>query len=234
MRLDKLLAHAGYGTRKEVKQLIRKKMIQVNGEIVKKDDIKVDEKTDEIYVGDELVQYEQYVYYMLNKPQGVISATVDNKLSTVMDLFDEFVPMDAFPVGRLDIDTEGLLLISNDGDLAHQLLSPKKHVDKVYHVECQNEISDQDIKQLCQGVSIGEGELVSASHVSRVSENCIELTIHEGKFHQVKRMLHAVDNEVIYLKRLRMGSLILDESLQPGEYRRLSDEEIEALKEGQK
>lgn len=234
MRLDKLLAHAGYGTRKEVKQLIRKKMIQVNGEIVKKDDIKVDEKTDEIYVGDELVQYEQYVYFMLNKPQGVISATVDQKLSTVMDLFDEFVPMDAFPVGRLDIDTEGLLLISNDGDLAHQLLSPKKHVDKVYHVECQKEISDEKIKQLCLGVSIGEGELVCASDVIRVDDKIIELTIHEGKFHQVKRMLHAVDNEVVYLKRLRMGSLILDESLQPGEYRRLTDEEINELKAGQK
>lgn len=229
MRLDKYLAHAGYGTRKEVKLLIRKKRVFVNDSMVSKDDIHIDEIRDCVKVDDEVVCYQKYVYYMMNKPQGVISATSDERNQTVMDLFEEFVPLDAFPVGRLDIDTVGLLLISNDGALAHDLLAPKKHVDKVYQVCCAAPVSKEAIAALEAGITIDQDEVCAPASVEIVSETEILLTIHEGKFHQVKRMMQAVDNEVVALKRLSMGSLVLDESLLEGEYRPLSDSEIQQL-----
>lgn len=230
IRLDKFLAHAGLGTRKEVKQLIRSKRIKVNDQLVRNDDLKIDEQKDVVMLDDEPVNYEQTIYMMLNKPAGVISATYDEKQATVMDCFDEFIPLDAFPVGRLDIDTEGLLLITNDGALAHELLAPKKHVDKVYYVKLKESITDEGIKALEAGIQINEEECCAPASVNKISEKEIELTIHEGKFHQVKRMMHAIDNEVLYLKRLRMGSLQLDEALKCGEYRPLTKEEINGLK----
>lgn len=230
IRLDKFLAHAGLGTRKEVKQLIRSKRIKVNDQLVRNDDLKINEHQDVVMLDDEPISYEQTIYMMLNKPAGVISATFDEKQATVMDCFDEFIPLDAFPVGRLDIDTEGLLLITNDGALAHELLAPKKHVDKVYYVKLKEMITDEGIKALEAGIQINDEECCAPASVKQLSDTEIELTIHEGKFHQVKRMMHAIDNEVLYLKRLRMGSLKLDETLKCGEYRPLTNEEIDALK----
>lgn len=170
---------------------------------------------------------------MLNKPGGVVSATEDKREKTVLDLIQEKKRKDLFPVGRLDKDTEGLLLITNDGPLAHELLSPKKHVDKTYFVKAGKPLSDEDVRMLETGVDIGEEKQTLPGKVSRLSPERTSfcLTIREGKFHQIKRMLQAVDNEVLYLKRLSMGSLVLDEGLDPGEYRPLTQEEIERLKE---
>lgn len=228
MRLDKFLAHAGIGTRKEVKELIRKKRVSVNGVIQKKDDVKIDELKDEVCLDGEVIRYQQFVYYMLNKPQGVVSATVDSQYKTVLECFDCYLPDDVFPVGRLDIDTEGLLLISNDGQLAHRLLSLKYHVDKTYYVKCENKITDDMVKGLSQTIELKD-EVYQPGVVEVISEDELYLTIQEGKFHQVKRMLHYVGNEVIFLKRVSFGPLTLDESLLPGEYRELSEEEIERL-----
>ena len=228
MRLDKFLAHAGIGTRKEVKELIRKKRVSVNGVIQKKDDVKIDELKDEVCVDGEVIRYQQFVYYMLNKPQGVVSATVDSQYKTVLECFDCYLPDDVFPVGRLDIDTEGLLLISNDGQLAHRLLSLKYHVDKTYYVKCEKEITDEMVKGLSQRIELKE-EVYQPGVVEVISKDELYLTIQEGKFHQVKRMLHHVGNEVVFLKRVSFGPLKLDESLLPGEYRELSEEEIERL-----
>lgn len=228
MRLDKFLAHAGIGTRKEVKELIRKKRVSVNGVIQKKDDVKIDELKDEVCLDGEVIRYQQFVYYMLNKPQGVVSATVDSQYKTVLECFDCYLPDDVFPVGRLDIDTEGLLLISNDGQLAHRLLSLKYHVDKTYYVKCENKITDDMVKGLSQTIELKD-EVYQPGVVEVISEDELYLTIQEGKFHQVKRMLHHVGNEVIFLKRVSFGPLTLDESLLPGEYRELSEEEIERL-----
>ncbi len=228
MRLDKYLAKANLGSRKQVKELIRKKKIQVNGVIVQKDDIKIDEYHDEIRFNDEVIVYQQYVYYMLNKPQGVVSATYDENCKTVMECFDEFLGDDVFPVGRLDKDTEGLLLVSNDGQLAHHLLSLKNHVDKTYYVLCKNKIDDGMVEGLQKQIVLQDAVFQPAK-VEVLSDYELHLTIQEGKFHQIKRMLHHVGNEVVYLKRIRFGSLVLDENLQPGEYRMLSEDEIRKL-----
>ena len=169
-------------------------------------------------------------YYMLNKPQGVVSATMDNHDKTVLDLLKDAPGKDLFPVGRLDKDTEGLLLITNDGELSHNLLSPKKHVDKTYLVETRELVTSEMVQRLEQGVDIGEEKLTLPAKVKILEDKKIELTITEGKFHQVKRMLKAVENEVVYLKRLTMGSLVLDEKLALGEYRCLTEEEVSKLK----
>ena len=169
------------------------------------------------------------MYYMLNKPQGVVSATQDNTCKTVLDILDVDCKKDLFPVGRLDKDTEGLLLITNDGELAHKLLSPKKHVDKTYLVGIARKLSTEDIEKLELGVDIGEKHLTQPAKVEVISDTEIKLTIHEGKFHQVKRMLKAVDNEVLTLKRVSFGGLKLDETLKTGEYRELTEQEIEIL-----
>ena len=179
------------------------------------------------------IAYEKMVYYMLNKPQGVVSATEDRRDRTVLELIQEKKRKDLFPVGRLDKDTEGLLLITNDGELAHNLLAPKKHVDKKYFVRLKNALSEENRKHLEEGVDIGEDKLTMPSQVFLLNEekNEVEIIIREGKFHQIKRMFHAVGNEVVFLKRLSMGSLVLDENLLPGEYRLLTPEEIVRLKE---
>lgn len=232
IRLDKYLADMGKGTRSEVKKAIGKGLVRVNNEIVKKPETKLDTDSDHVLFDGVLVGYAQYEYYMLNKPAGVISATEDKREKTVIDLITEKKRKDLFPVGRLDRDTEGLLLISNDGELAHRLLSPSKHVDKVYYAKIDGKITIEDVEAFQQGVDIGEEKLTRPAKLRILksgTQSEIELTICEGKFHQVKRMFQAVGKEVVYLKRLQMGTLILDESLKPGEYRELTEQEIADL-----
>lgn len=230
MRLDKFLTVMNVGSRSQVKELLKKGRITVNGQIVKTADLKIDENTDEICFDGNKLFFQEFEYFMLNKPQGVVSATKDNFDQTVLDLLKGHIQKDSFPVGRLDKDTEGLLLITNDGELAHLLLSPKRHVDKTYYVKAKELISKVDCEKLEQGVNIGEEERTMPAKVEILSDKEILLTIHEGKFHQVKRMLNAVENEVVFLKRMTFGSLRLDENLAPGEFRKLTEEEIEELK----
>ena len=232
MRLDKYLADMGIGTRTEVKKMVRQGRIIVDGTVVKSPDVKIDLDKNQVTCDGKPVSYEEFEYYMLNKPAGVVSATTDARDKTVLDLIDTKKRKDLFPVGRLDKDTEGLLLITNDGELAHRLLAPKKHVDKVYYAKVEGVVTEEDIKAFAEGVSIGGGEMAKpAELVILVSDEIseIELTIQEGKFHQVKRMFEAVGKKVVYLKRLSMGSLVLDESLALGEYRKLTKEELESV-----
>ena len=232
MRLDKFLVSMEIGSRSQVKDFVKKGWITVNDQVPKSSDVKINEDVDVITYKGEILRYQQFTYYMLHKPQGVVTATQDNHDKTVMDLLDPTIrKKDFFPVGRLDKDTEGLLLITNDGELAHKLLSPKKHVDKTYLVHLAENISDEAIEKLMTGVDIGEDKPTLPAKAEKLDDRKITLTIHEGKFHQVKRMLKAVDNEVIYLKRLTFGALSLDESLEKGQYRILSDEEIQSLRE---
>ncbi len=234
MRLDKYLADMGVGTRSEVKERIRKSHVLVNGQVVRAAETKVDTENDEICCDGEIVGYIHFEYYMLNKPAGVISATDDKKTETVIDLITSKQRRDLFPVGRLDKDTEGLLMITNDGALAHQLLSPKKHVPKVYYARVAGVVTPEDVQAFACGLKVDEeltampARLTILSNASPISE--ITLEIHEGKFHQVKRMFEAVGKEVVYLKRLSMGPLALDASLAPGEYRALSKDELSMLK----
>ena len=229
IRLDKLLCHSGYGTRKEVKKLIRSKLVTVNHILAKSDDMKVDEVNDWIEVDGERVIYSEFVYYMLNKPQGVVSSTEEGPTKTVLDLLD--IPyQNCFPVGRLDKDTEGFLLITNDGALAHQLLAPRHHVDKVYEVHLSNPLSSKHIKMLEEGIMIDGNELCKPAKVQVINDRLIHLTITEGKFHQVKRIMIACDSEVTFLKRLSMGPLSLDPNLKTADYRPLTEEEIQLLK----
>lgn len=235
MRLDKYLAEMGVGTRQEVKKQIRQGKAAVNGTVVKAADTKIDETSDEVTICGRNISYVSYEYYMLNKPAGVVSATEDRRDTTVIDLIKEKKRKDLFPVGRLDKDTEGLLLITNDGDLAHRLLAPKKHVDKVYYAKIDGMVTEEDVKRFAEGIDIGaeEEEMTRPAKLDimkSAEESEIRLTIHEGKFHQVKRMFLAVGKEVTYLKRERMGSLCLDENLKPGEYRLLTEEEIENVR----
>lgn len=235
MRLDKYLAEMGVGTRQEVKKQIRQGKAAVNGTVVKAADTKIDETSDEVTISGRNISYVSYEYYMLNKPAGVVSATEDRRDTTVIDLIKEKKRKDLFPVGRLDKDTEGLLLITNDGDLAHRLLAPKKHVDKVYYAKIDGMVTEEDVKRFAEGIDIGaeEEEMTRPAKLDimrSAEESEIRLTIHEGKFHQVKRMFLAVGKEVTYLKRERMGTLCLDENLKPGEYRLLTEEEIENVR----
>ncbi|WP_156299525.1 pseudouridine synthase [Streptobacillus canis] len=229
MRLDKFLANSGIGTRKEVKDIIKFKRIKVNDIVAKTTDMRIDEINDLIKFDDKIISYTKFRYVMLNKPKGFISATEDTKQKTVLDLITDFKTYKLFPVGRLDIDTEGLLLLTNDGNLAHNLLSPKKHVDKKYYVELLKPISKSEIENIEQGIDIGEDIITKPSKIDVIDDMKVYITITEGKFHQVKRMFKAVNNEVIYLKRVSMGSLKLDETLRLGEYRELTDEELRGL-----
>lgn len=232
MRLDKYLADMGIGTRSEVKKLIRQGKVTIDGRQTKAPEEKIDGKGQRVCVDGTPVVYETFEYYMLNKPAGVISSTYDKEQKTVLDLIESRKRKDLFPVGRLDKDTEGLLLITNDGNLSHRLLSPKKHVDKLYYAKVEGVVTEEDVMRFSDGLDIGEGEHTKPAKLmilvsDEISE--IELTIQEGKFHQVKRMFEAVGKRVIYLKRLSMGSLQLDETLALGEYRPLSKKELEEL-----
>lgn len=233
MRLDKLLANMGYGTRKEVKQLLKQKGVTVDGEVVRDSSLHVNPDLQEISVFGEKVEYVEFIYLMMNKPPGVVSATEDNVDRTVIDLLDPLAQhFKPFPVGRLDKDTEGLLLITNDGQLAHNLLSPKKHVPKTYYAKIEGEVTQLDIEAFSRGVELDDGYMTKPGELIILSSGPnseIELTIQEGKFHQVKRMFESVGKKVTYLKRLSMGSLKLDEQLDLGDYRELTDEELNGL-----
>jgi len=233
MRLDKYLCEMGVGTRSQVKQQIRKGLITIDGVVALRPEEKI-ELTQNICVNGCRISYVGKEYYMLYKPAGCVSATEDKQCTTVMDLLKDKKRKDLFPVGRLDKDTEGLLLITNDGELAHFLLSPKRHVDKTYYARITGEVTPEHIQQFEEGLEIGEKKptLPAKLRVLRSgTESEITVTIREGKFHQIKRMFAAVGCEVLYLKRLSMGSLRLDESLKPGEYRSLTETELQLLKE---
>lgn len=230
MRLDKFLCEAGAGTRSEVKQLIKKGAVTVNGEVEKAADRKVKEE-DHVTLYGRALSYQRFRYYLLHKPSGVITATEDSRERTVMELLQGIDTKSLFPVGRLDKDTEGLLLLTNDGALAHRLLSPRKHVDKTYFVRTKLPLSEEAAERLAEGVDIGDEKLTMPAIVKRLGDTELELTIREGRFHQVKRMLSAVDNEVVYLKRLSMGTLRLPADLTPGAYRALTEEELRQLQE---
>src|SRR5699024_1281937 len=226
MRLDKFLANMGYGSRKDVKGLVKKKHVTVNGKLIKKADIKIDPFQDVVFCMGEQVEYKEYIYIMLHKPQGVISATEDTSQKTVIDLLkgkDKI--LNPFPVGRLDIDTEGLLLLTNDGQLAHELLSPQKEVNKTYIVEVQKNQTSENVQKVLDGVTLEDGYQAKPAKLQILDERQAKITITEGKFHQVKRMFKAVGNKVIYLKRLSMGSLQLDEQGKKGNYRELTEDE---------
>lgn len=235
IRLDKYLADMGVGSRQEVKQQIRKGTVSVDGQIIKTPETKVDPQRQSVCVHGEPVGYAAYEYFMLNKPAGVISAVQDKKDTTVVDIIESKKRKDLFPVGRLDKDTEGLLLVTNDGALAHRLLSPKKHVDKVYYARIKGCVTEETIRVFKEGVNIGtevKAEWTKPAALEIIESapfSVVRITIQEGKFHQVKRMFQAVEMEVLYLKRERMGSLHLDERLTPGEYRELTQEELELL-----
>ncbi|MDY6323497.1 MAG: pseudouridine synthase [Catonella sp.] len=235
IRLDKYLADMGVGTRKEVGRMIRNQAVSVNDVVVRDSAYKVDINADKIIVAGNELGYQSFYYYMLNKPAGCITSTEKGPTPTVMDVlrtaglecprFDELSP-----VGRLDIDTEGLLLITNDGALNHDLLSPAKHVKKTYYVETSEKIKDSDIKKFNDGMDLGDF-VAKPADLTIIDDTHALVTISEGKFHQIKRMFNKCENEVVYLKRISMACLKLDESLETGDFRELTDEEIKALKE---
>lgn len=225
MRLDKFIADGAALTRSEARKAIKAGLVKVSDTIIKDIAFQTDENA-KVTLDDKKIEYKRFVYIMLNKPAGYISATEDKKQNTVLDLLDpSYVRYKLFPAGRLDIDTEGFLLLTNDGELAHNILSPSKKFGKTYFVRLEKEVSDEDICRLEYGVDIGEC-VTKPAKAERISGNEINLTITEGKFHQIKRMANAIDNSVIYLKRLAYGKIFLDKSLKKGEYRHLTDEEI--------
>lgn len=234
MRLDKVLSNFGFGSRSEIKKLAREGLIRVDGSIIKDASIHVDPENNRIEVGGTFLNYRRFIYIVMNKPAGVISATADNKHKTVIDLLpEEFTCFDLFPAGRLDIDTEGMLLLTNDGQMAHELLSPRKHVDKRYYALIEGVVTDEDIKRFVEGVVLDDGYKTMPAELEIIKSGThseIELTLHEGKFHQVKRMFEAIGKKVVYLKRIRIGGLQLDDTLRPGECRELTSEEVTLLK----
>jgi 16S rRNA pseudouridine516 synthase len=268
MRLDKMLGNLGYGSRSEIKILIRQGAVTVNGKTVKDHGLQIKPSEDEVVLDGETIQYRDTVYVLLHKPAGVVSATEDSRDRTVIDLIDpELTVLSPFPVGRLDKDTEGLLLITNDGKLSHELLSPRKHVPKTYRALVAGEVGEEDAEKFGQGVPLDDGyvtlpaelavlarmirggtpsadeselalEMAEADNLAadmdEVAEgealSWIELTIHEGKFHQVKRMFEAVGKKVLYLRRVSMGPLRLDKALAPGQWRELTEDEVDSLR----
>ena len=237
MRLDKYLVACAVGSRTEVKNFLKAGRVMVNGKKEKSAKLQINEETDEICFDGQKLEYEEFVYYMMNKPQGVISATEDSKHKTVLDLLDDLArSKEVFPVGRLDIDTHGLLFLTNDGQLAHTLLSPKRHVDKTYLAQVGGIMTQEDVETFAQGIPLKDFtcqpaklELVSVD--AEKNQSLVRVTIAEGKFHQVKRMVAYCGKEVVDLQRLTMGTLTLDENLKRGEWRRLTTEELESLLE---
>jgi len=235
-RIDKILSNLGHGTRKEVKALLKKGKVEIDGVIVSDSATKVDPDKAIIKVSGEEINYRKFIYLIMNKPAGVVSATVDNHDETVIDLLDQqYHSFKPFPIGRLDKDTVGLLLITNDGELNHKLIAPKNHVDKVYYAEINKFIDAKDITTFKNGVVIDDGYkcMPAILEVLKANENGSEVmvTIQEGKFHQVKRMFESVDKKVVFLRRISFGPLKLDENLSEGQYRELSEDEINLLKQ---
>jgi len=220
----------GVGSRKEVKAILKEKRVTVNNKMVRNGNTQINPENDIVQLDGNEITYQKYAYLMLHKPAGVLSATRDDRQRTVLDLIgSDYAHYPLFPVGRLDKDTEGLLLITNDGDLAHQLLSPKKNVEKTYYAKIQGKVTDKDVAEFKDGIDIGEGIITKPADLTILTSRAIseiELTVTEGKFHQVKRMFEAVGKKVIYLNRIRMGEIILDPRLRKGKYRPLTEEEL--------
>jgi len=235
-RLDKVLSNLGFGSRKEIKGIVKKKLVEVDGVIASDSSMQVDPEKSEIKVDGEVVKYRKYIYLMMNKPDGVVSATFDNYDETVVDLLEvDYQVFNPFPVGRLDKDTVGLLLLTNDGELNHRLISPKYHVDKVYYAQINKPVDEEDIKAFENGIVLDDGYecMPGKLEILKSDEDGAEVlvTIQEGKFHQVKRMFQSRDKTVVYLRRISFGSLKLDESLEEGQYRELTEEELSYLKQ---
>lgn len=235
MRVDKLLSNVGVASRAELKKYCKQGLISVNGKVINNPGIQVDSENDEVIFNGEKIVYREFIYIMLNKPDGYISATFDKHDPIVLDLIDSsYLVFEPFPVGRLDKDTEGLLVLTNDGQLSHRVLSPKKHVPKTYYAKIQGKVTEEDILAFEKGVILDDGYETMPSQLKILKSDDIseiELTIHEGKFHQVKRMFESVDKKVVYLKRISMGKLKLDESLELGGYRELTEEEVKLIEE---
>ncbi|MBR2726365.1 MAG: rRNA pseudouridine synthase [Solobacterium sp.] len=229
MRLDKYLRDCGYGTRSEIRLMVRNGRVSVNASIVNDPAAIIDEAADSVLVDGQELVYTQYVWFMLNKPAGYITAN-KGKVPTVMDLVPEPY-LNLYPVGRLDKDTEGLLLITNDGMLGHSLLSPRKHVEKEYYVELKHEVSEADAARIAEGLTGENGIVYAPAECRDIAGNTCRIILHEGKYHEIKRIFMILDNTVTYLRRIRMKNLVLDEALKPGEYRRLTQEEIKGLYE---
>ncbi|MBE6671472.1 MAG: rRNA pseudouridine synthase [Ruminococcaceae bacterium] len=230
MRIDKLLTTMGLATRSETSKAVRKGQVKVNGCVISKSDHKVDPEKDTIEYMGKPVLYMKNIYIMLNKPSGIVSSTDGKDGVTVISLLpDELQKCGLFPCGRLDKDTLGFLLLTNDGSTAHYLLSPKRHVSKVYYVKTQSPVSDSDIKMLENGVTLDHGDVALPAKVEKVCDTELKITIVEGMYHQIKRMLEAVNNKVIYLERIEFGTLPLDTSLKRGEWRYLTEQEIDVL-----
>lgn len=235
IRLDKLLAGAGYGSRKEIKNIVREGKVAVNDLAVKDSSVHVSPVDDKITVNGSRVLYREFVYLMLNKPAGYVSATEDSRDKTVLDLIPEgYKHYELFPVGRLDKDTEGLLLLTNDGKMAHELLAPKKHVPKTYYAEVDGQVTADHVMLFAAGVKLDGGYVTRPAMLRVLSSGEsgeVELIIHEGKFHQVKRMFKSIGLTVRYLKRTAMGDLKLDMTLQQGQVRELTDTELKMLQQ---
>ena len=235
LRIDKILSNVGYGSRAEIKVYCKKGLVKVNDKVISNPGTQVDTDTDKIEFNNEVVRYREFVYIMMNKPEGYLSATFDKRDPIVLDLIESsYLAFEPFPVGRLDKDTEGLLVLTNDGKLAHRVLSPKKHVPKTYYAKVDGVVTEKDVKDFEEGVTLDDGYETMPSQLKILESgetSEIELTIHEGKFHQVKRMFESVGKKVVYLKRLSMGKLKLDETLSLGEYRELTEEEVKLIEE---
>lgn len=234
-RLDKVLANLGYGSRKEVKALVKNGEVEIDGALIKDSSMVIDPEKSKIKVRGEEINYRKYIYLMMNKPEGAVSATFDKYDETVIDLIDdEYKVFNPFPVGRLDKDTVGLLLITNDGELNHKLISPKWHVDKVYYAEIDKAAGEEDVEAFKKGIILDDGYKCMPAKLEILNANEhgseVKVTIQEGKFHQVKRMFNSVNKNVVYLKRISFGPLKLDETLEEGQSRELSNEELEVLK----
>lgn len=234
MRLDKFLSECGFGTRSEIKKLIRTDRVSVVGAKSKPTaDMRIDENTAEVFVDGEPVTYKKYIYLMLNKPNGYLSATYDKDKAVVLDLVPpQYRHFDLFPVGRLDIDTVGLIVLTNDGALSHRLLSPRHHIPKTYYAEVSGRLGDAEVSAFAEGMDLGDF-IAQPSEMTIVSsdddKSAAEVTIYEGKFHQIKRMFEKTGHTVTYLKRTAMNRLSLDEGLGEGELRELTDRELELL-----
>lgn len=231
MRLDRFLAINKYGTRQEVKKIIRAGRVTVDGQVIKSPEYKLEEETSKTAVDGKAVDYEKYHYIMFYKPDGCVSSTYEKGECSVLSYIQETYADDLFPVGRLDKDTQGLLLLTNDGELAHRLLSPSKHVEKRYYVELERKVSEDAAEKFQEGIDIGDEDRTMPAGLEFTSNpNHVYVTLHEGRYHQIKRMFEALDNRVTYLKRISMKGLFLDETLKPGEYRKLTEDEIRSLK----
>ena len=231
-RIDKIIASQGQYSRSEVKKLVKDGRVTLDGKVIKSSDVKADPDKNDIAIDGKSIGYKKHLYIMLNKPQGVVSATEDTDHTTVIDLVPKELKRDGlFPAGRLDGDTVGFVLITDDGDFAHKILSPKNHIMKTYHATLQRPVTDEDIEAFKKGIELKDGTLCLEAEVRPLDsyEPMAEIKICEGKYHQVKRMFAALGNKVVFLKRVKMGELALDESLKEGQCRELTDEELQLI-----